>query len=117
MNCPALPKSIWSHIRSFSGDMGYEPTPTARLMKNLCFSFDPYGKDPEFYRDGYSSLIVYTSDIAFFRKPSDKCRDRLCATCAIWNWSCANAFRDVPWSVNYLRFLHKDSDGYFIRSN
>ena len=117
MSCPALPKSIWTHIRTFSGDIGYEPTPTARLIKNLCFSFDPYGKDPEFYRDGYSSLIVHTSGIAFFRKPSHKCRNRLCVTCAIWNWSCANAFRDVPWSVKSLRFLHTDSDGYFIQSN
>ena len=64
----ALPKSIWKHIRSFSADTGYEPTPTARLMKNRCFSFDIYGNYhfPEFGRDGYSSLIVHTSGIVCF---------------------------------------------------
>ncbi len=32
-----LPKDVWAHIRSFSGDTGYEPTATAKLMKDLTF--------------------------------------------------------------------------------
>jgi hypothetical protein len=33
----ALPKDVWALIRSFSGDTGYEPTATAKLMKDLTF--------------------------------------------------------------------------------
>ena len=32
-----LPKDVWANIRSFSGDTGYEPTATAKLMKDLTF--------------------------------------------------------------------------------
>ena len=32
-----LPRDVWAHIRSFSGDTGYEPTATAKLMKDLTF--------------------------------------------------------------------------------
>ena len=78
MPCSVLPKSIWTHIRSFSGDMVYEPTPSARLIRDLCFCFDLKGnyQFPEFGCDGYSSLIVHTSGKAFFQKPSHKCRNR-----------------------------------------
>ena len=32
-----LPKDVWAIIRSFSGDTAYEPTATAKLMKDLTF--------------------------------------------------------------------------------
>ncbi len=32
-----LPKAVWANIRSFSGDTAYEPTATAKLMKDLTF--------------------------------------------------------------------------------
>ncbi len=32
-----LPQDVWANIRSFSGDTGYEPTATAKLMKDLTF--------------------------------------------------------------------------------
>ena len=34
-----LPRDVWANIRSFSGDTGYEPTPTAKLFKDLTFIF------------------------------------------------------------------------------
>ena len=60
MLCPEFPKDIWTHIRSFSGDTGYEPTPTAKL-----FSRDILVRDDTagtwlfpFGRDGYASTVV-----------------------------------------------------------
>ncbi len=32
-----LPKVVWANIRSFSGDTCYEPTATAKIMKDLTF--------------------------------------------------------------------------------
>ena len=32
-----LLRDVWANIRSFSGDTGYEPTATAKLMKDLTF--------------------------------------------------------------------------------
>ena len=50
-----LPRDVWAKIRSFSGDTGYEPTPTARLLKDLTFIF---GTAPENGETFLSTLIM-----------------------------------------------------------
>ena len=70
MLCPKLPKDIWAHIRSFSGDTGYEPTPIATLIKrDILVQDDTAGKWPfPFGRDGYaSSVVLYSPMIRFNR--------------------------------------------------
>jgi len=94
MLCPKLPKDIWTHIRSFSGDTGYEPTPTAKL-----FSRDILVRDDTagtwlfpFGRDGYASTVVLALNPAYFvGKQSSS---------------------DWPWSYRpYIRVLHLNYDG------
>ena len=114
--CPKLPKDIWRHIRSFSSDTAYEPTPTALLMHDLRFFEDSCGIYMfEFGLDGYSSTIVTIRD-GYFRKSMSKCQNEFCATCNIRDWSCIDAQPNRWRPRQLLRILHRDSDGYFIRA-
>ena len=116
MVCPKLPKDIWHIIRSFSGDTGYEQTPTAHLMRGLCFFDDSHGTFKfRFGLDGYASTIV-TYYIGYFRKPMSKCQNEFCATCNIRDWSCINAQPNRWRPRQLLRILHIDSEGYLIRA-
>ena len=94
--CPTLQKHLWKHIRSFSGDTGYEPTPTANLIsRDIAVRDDtagtwvfPYG------RDGYASTVALASSHAYFvgeQASSD------------WLWSYPNR--------TYIRILHLSYDG------
>ncbi len=118
MTCPQLPKAIWSHIRSFSGDTGYEQKRTAQVMQYVDFVDDSHGTFHfQFGRDGYASTIVYAIEPNHFRKPMAKCSDELCSTCNIRDWSCINA---VPHRVRprrLMRILHRDSNGYPIQAS
>ena len=53
-----LPKDLWKHIRTFSGDRGTDPTPTARLIQSL-YALDDATGDFVFHfgRDGYASTV------------------------------------------------------------
>ena len=54
-----LPKDLWKHIRSFSGDTGTKPTPSARLMQEVIAIDDSSGDFVfHFGRDGYSSAVL-----------------------------------------------------------
>ena len=68
MLCPQLPKDIWTHIRSFSGDTGYEPTPTAKLLsRDILVRDDTAGTGVfPFGRDGYASTVVLALNPAYF---------------------------------------------------
>ncbi len=56
-----LPKDVWAHIRSFSGDTAYEPTPTAKLFKDLTFiSGTPLVRGEQFL-----STLVMAKDADF----------------------------------------------------
>ena len=59
MICPKLPKDLWKHIRSFSGDTGYEPTPTANLISHdIAVRGDTAGTWLfPFGRDGYADTV------------------------------------------------------------
>ncbi len=116
MACPKLPKDIWSIIRSFSSDTGYDETPTAKLMHTLRFYEDVVGRYMlDFGLDGYSSTIITIRD-GYFRKPMTKCLDEFCSTCNIRDWSCANAMPHRVRPHKLLRLLHHDTDGYLIRA-
>ena len=53
-----LPRDLWKHIRSFSGDTGTEPTPTAKLIKSLAVIDDSSGTFMfPFGKDGYASTV------------------------------------------------------------
>ncbi len=67
-----LPRGIWAHIRSFSGDTGYEPTPTAKLLKDLRFIF----RLPPENGGRFASTVVLSGDSYFLIK----CRDVLANT-------------------------------------
>ena len=56
-----LPRDVWSNIRSFSGDTGYEPTPTAKLLRDLTFVFGP----PPENRETFLSTLVMSKDADF----------------------------------------------------
>ena len=56
-----LPKDVWANIRSFSGDTGYEPTATAKLMKDLTFICGTPLVDGE----QYLSTLVMAQDSHF----------------------------------------------------
>ena len=56
-----LPRDVWAKIRSFSGDTGYEPTPTARLLKDLTFIF---GTPPE-NGETFLSTFIMSEDADF----------------------------------------------------
>ena len=63
-----LPRDLWTLIRSFSGDTGYEPTPTARLMRSVKRLNDDKGliHFPGFGRDGYASTVFFAvGDVRF----------------------------------------------------
>ena len=68
MLCPKLPKDIWTHVRSFSGDTGYKPTPTANLIsRDIAVRDDTAGTWVfPFGRDGYASTVVLALNLAFF---------------------------------------------------
>ena len=96
MLCPKLPKDIWTHIRSFSGDTGYEPTPTANLIsRDIAVRDDTAGTWVfPFGRDGYASTVVRALNPAYFvgeQASSD------------WLWSYPNR--------TYIRILHLNYDG------
>ncbi len=117
MVCPKLPKDIWHVIRSFSGDTGYEPTPTADLMHNLSFRDDSCGRYMlDFGLDGYASTIIII-EVGHFRKAMSKCNNELCATCNIRDWSCQHAMPHRWRPRQLLRILHIDSEGYLIRAS
>ena len=56
-----LPKDVWANIRSFSGDTGYEPTATAKLMKDLTFISGPPAVNSEIFL----STLVMAKDADF----------------------------------------------------
>ncbi len=56
-----LPRDVWANIRSFSGDTGYEPTPTAKLLKDLTFVFGT----PDVNSDIFLSTLVMAKDADF----------------------------------------------------
>ncbi len=56
-----LPQDVWANIRSFSGDTGYEPTPTAKLLKDLTFVFGPPPENGE----TFLSTLVISEDSDF----------------------------------------------------
>ena len=96
MLCPKLPKDLCKHIRSFSGDTWYEPTPTANLIsRDIAVRDDtavtwllPFG------RDGYASTVYLALSPAYFvgeQSSSD------------WLWS-------YP-TRTYIRILHLNYDG------
>ena len=96
MFCPKLPKDIWTHIRSFSGDTVYEPTPTANLIsRDIAVRDDTAGTWVfPFGRDGYASTVVLALNLAYFvgeQASSD------------WLWSYPNR--------TYIRILHLNYDG------
>ena len=99
MYTPKLPKDIWAHIRSFSGDTGYEPTPTAKLIsRDLVVRDDSAGTwQFPFGRDGYASTVVLAFSPAFFLK-----RER--------GW----LSRDTS---SYIRILQLTPDGYLTRAS
>ena len=68
MLCPKLPKDIWTHIRSFSGDTGYEPTPTGNLIsRDIAVRDDTAGTWLfPFGRDGYASTVVLALNPSYF---------------------------------------------------
>ena len=102
--CQTLPRELWSHIRSYSGDTYYEPTPTASILKDLFF-FSDYGdyNFPHCGRDGYVSTVVFALH-AHFKKISR------------YNQTMFgdHTYGTVP--VDYLRFVHVDRDGYAIKA-
>ena len=102
--CPKLPKDLRSDIRSFSGDTGYEPTPTATLMKDLHFWVD-HGTYifPQFGIDGYVSTVVFVLH-AHFKQIS---RYNMA-------WLGDNAYKTAP--IDCLRFVHIDRDGFLIKA-
>ena len=114
---PYLPKDIWRHIRSFSSDTAYEPTPTALLMHDLRFFDDSCGIYIfEFGVDSYRSTVVTIRD-GYFRMPMSKCDDEFCSTCNIRDWSCVNARPHRVRPRTLLRIVHQDTDGYLIRAS
>ncbi len=56
-----LPRDVWANIRSFSGDTGYEPTPTAKLLRDLTFVFGP----PPVNAETFLSTLVMAKDADF----------------------------------------------------
>ena len=56
-----LLRDVWANIRSFSGDTGYEPTATAKLMKDLTFVCGTPLVDGE----QYLSTLVMARDADF----------------------------------------------------
>ena len=56
-----LPRDVWANIRSFSGDTGYEPTPTARLLKDLTFVFGT----PPVNGETFLSTLIMSEDADF----------------------------------------------------
>ncbi len=56
-----LPKVVWANIRSFSGDTCYEPTPTAKLLKDLRFIF----RLPPENGGRFASTVVLSGDSYF----------------------------------------------------
>ena len=96
MSTPEIPKDIWAHIRSFSGDTGYEPTPTAELIsRDILVRDDTAGTWVfPFGRDGYASTVVLALNPTYFvgkQAPGD------------WLWSYPNK--------TFIRVLHLDYDG------
>ncbi len=67
-----LPKDVWANIRSFSGDTGYQPTATAKLLKDLRFIF----RLPPENGGRFASTVVLSGDSYFLIK----CRDVLANT-------------------------------------
>ena len=93
MSTPKLPKDIWALIRSFSGDTGYEHTPTAELIsRDIIVRDDTAGtRRFPFGRDGYASTVFLALNPAYFVCKRD--------------WSSSYPTR------TYIRFLHLDYDG------
>ena len=56
-----LPRDVWANIRSFSGDTGYEPTATAKLMKDLTFICG----SPPVRGEQYLSTLVMSKNADF----------------------------------------------------
>ena len=56
-----LPRDVWANIRSFSGDTGYEPTPTAKLLRDLTFVFGT----PPVNGETFLSTLVMSKDADF----------------------------------------------------
>ena len=85
-----LPRDLWKHIRSFSGDRGTEPTPSARLMQEVIAVDDTAGDFIfAFGRDGYASTVhLAPANMIFYHG----------------GWP----YRDP----RYFRVLHMDYDGY-----
>jgi len=96
MLCPKLPKDIWSHIRSFSGDTGYEPTPTANLIgRDIAVRDDTAGTWVfPFGRDGYASTVVLALNPAYFVGEQSS-----------WDWLWSYPTR------TYIRIPHLNYDG------
>ena len=110
MSTPKLPKDLWKHIRSFSGDTGYEPTPSAKLIKKIHFWVD-HGECifPHYGIDGYVSTVVCSLETKFRKISGYNIIDML-----NHRWRLG----DHPYSTvsaDYLRFVHIDRDGYFIK--
>ena len=116
MTCPQLPKAIWSHIRSFSGDKR-EPTPAASLMHGVSFlcETEPSRFSFPWGHDGYASTLPHAHE-GRFRRRASKCRNSLCTVCQHRGWSCKNAVPNAVEEDHLMRLKHYDSDGYLIRS-
>ena len=56
-----LPRDVWANMRSFSGDTGYEPTPTAKLFKDLTFVFGT----PPVNGETFLSTLIMSEDADF----------------------------------------------------
>jgi hypothetical protein len=85
-----LPRDLWKHIRSFSGDRGTEPTPSAKLMQEVIAIDDTTGDFLfAFGRDGYASTVhLAPANMIFFHRGGWPYRD-----------------------PSYFRILHMEYDG------
>ena len=99
MLCPKLPKDIWTHIRSFSGDTGYEPTPTGNLIsRDIAVRDDTAGTWLfPFGRYGYASTLVLALNPAYFVGKQSSL-----------DWPCS--YSDYP-TRTYIRVRHLNYDG------
>ena len=115
MTCPQLPKAIWSHIRSFSGDKR-EPTPTARVLHGVSFLYETSPSQFSFPwgHDGYASTLLRARE-GCFRHRAAKCRNSLCTICQHQGWSCKNSVLNAVEMDYLMRLKHYDSDGHLIR--
>ncbi len=111
---PTLPPSIWSIIRSFSGDTGYKCTPTASLIHNITFRDDSRGQYLfDHGLDGYASTILINRR-GYFRQPKTTCSNAYCRVCIHPNSSCERA-KPHRWRPQVaMRIMHLSSNGEYI---